>query len=43
MGVSVSSSDQIAFYGLTTAEKTNLMFYQKKVPHPISLRQNPYK
>ncbi|XP_062327619.1 putative palmitoyltransferase ZDHHC13 [Osmerus eperlanus] len=33
---------QIAFYGLTTAERTNLMFYQRKLPHPFSLRQNPY-
>lgn len=34
---------QIAFFGLTTAERTNLMFHQRKLPQPtVSLRQNPY-
>ncbi|KAM4603126.1 putative palmitoyltransferase ZDHHC13 [Polymixia lowei] len=33
---------QIAFLGLTTAERTNLMQHQKKLPQSISLRQNPY-
>uniref|UniRef100_A0A8K9WV16 Palmitoyltransferase n=1 Tax=Oncorhynchus mykiss TaxID=8022 RepID=A0A8K9WV16_ONCMY len=33
---------QIAFYGLTTAERANLMLRQRKLPQSISLRQNPY-
>uniref|UniRef100_A0A6Q2YGW5 Palmitoyltransferase n=1 Tax=Esox lucius TaxID=8010 RepID=A0A6Q2YGW5_ESOLU len=33
---------QIAFYGLTTAERANLMLRQRKLPQTISLRQNPY-
>ncbi|CAL8351601.1 unnamed protein product [Merluccius merluccius] len=32
---------QIAFLGLTTAERTNLMHHQRKLPQS-SLRQNPY-
>ncbi|KAJ3593769.1 hypothetical protein NHX12_006103 [Muraenolepis orangiensis] len=32
---------QIAFLGLTTAERVNLMNHQRKLPHS-SLRQNPY-
>lgn len=33
---------QIAFLGLTTAERTSLMFHQKKLRQSASLRQNPY-
>lgn len=33
---------QIAFLGLTTAERANLMLHQRKLPQSISLRQNPY-
>ncbi|KAM6980017.1 putative palmitoyltransferase ZDHHC13 [Aplochiton taeniatus] len=33
---------QIAFFGLTTAERTNLMHHQKKFPQSFSLRQNPH-
>uniref|UniRef100_A0A4W4HSD2 Palmitoyltransferase n=1 Tax=Electrophorus electricus TaxID=8005 RepID=A0A4W4HSD2_ELEEL len=34
---------QIAFLGLTTAERTSLMHGQKKLPNSFSLRQNPFK
>uniref|UniRef100_G3PY69 Palmitoyltransferase n=1 Tax=Gasterosteus aculeatus aculeatus TaxID=481459 RepID=G3PY69_GASAC len=33
---------QIAFLGLTTVERTNLMFNQRKHRQSVSLRQNPY-
>uniref|UniRef100_A0A668ADJ7 Palmitoyltransferase n=1 Tax=Myripristis murdjan TaxID=586833 RepID=A0A668ADJ7_9TELE len=33
---------QIAFLGLTTAERNTLMHHQRKLPQSISLRQNPY-
>ncbi|XP_078139380.1 putative palmitoyltransferase ZDHHC13 [Centroberyx gerrardi] len=33
---------QIAFLGLTTAERTSLTQHQRKLPQSISLRQNPY-
>ncbi|XP_054468147.1 putative palmitoyltransferase ZDHHC13 [Anoplopoma fimbria] len=33
---------QIAFLGLTTAERTNLTLHQRKLRQPVSLRQNPY-
>ncbi|XP_035383167.1 palmitoyltransferase ZDHHC13 isoform X1 [Electrophorus electricus] len=33
---------QIAFLGLTTAERTSLMHGQKKLPNSFSLRQNPF-
>ncbi|KAM6950189.1 putative palmitoyltransferase ZDHHC13 [Lycodopsis pacificus] len=33
---------QIAFLGLTTAERMNLMLHQKKLRQSGSLRQNPY-
>ncbi|XP_071345602.1 putative palmitoyltransferase ZDHHC13 isoform X1 [Trachinotus anak] len=33
---------QIAFLGLTTAERTNLTFHQRKLRQPVSLKQNPY-
>ncbi|XP_063044978.1 putative palmitoyltransferase ZDHHC13 [Engraulis encrasicolus] len=33
---------QVAYYGLTTAERANLMMRQRKMPQPMSLRQNPY-
>ncbi|KAL6468508.1 hypothetical protein MHYP_G00220320 [Metynnis hypsauchen] len=33
---------QIAFLGLTTAEKSSLMHSQRKLPHSFSLRQNPF-
>ncbi|XP_023262054.1 palmitoyltransferase ZDHHC13 isoform X2 [Seriola lalandi dorsalis] len=33
---------QIAFLGLTTAERTNLMSHQRKIRQPVSLKQNPY-
>lgn len=36
-------SEQVAFYGLTNAEMSNLMLRQRKLPQSISLRQNPYK
>ncbi|XP_036442144.1 putative palmitoyltransferase ZDHHC13 isoform X1 [Colossoma macropomum] len=34
---------QIAFLGLTTAERSSLMLSQRKLPHSFSLRQNPFK
>uniref|UniRef100_A0A8C2I5C9 Palmitoyltransferase n=1 Tax=Cyprinus carpio TaxID=7962 RepID=A0A8C2I5C9_CYPCA len=33
---------QIAFLGLTTAERANLMHRQRKLPQAFSLRQNPF-
>ncbi|TKS70445.1 Palmitoyltransferase ZDHHC13 [Collichthys lucidus] len=33
---------QIAFLGLTTAERTSLMLHQRKLRQSVSLRQNPY-
>uniref|UniRef100_A0A665V0U1 Palmitoyltransferase n=1 Tax=Echeneis naucrates TaxID=173247 RepID=A0A665V0U1_ECHNA len=33
---------QIAFLGLTTAERSDLSFHQMKLRQPVSLRQNPY-
>lgn len=33
---------QIAFLGLTTAERMNLMLHQRKLRQNVSLRQNPY-
>ncbi|XP_030650293.1 putative palmitoyltransferase ZDHHC13 [Chanos chanos] len=33
---------QIAFLGLTTAERSNLIFRQRKLPQAFSLRQNPF-
>lgn len=33
---------QVAFLGLTTMERTNLMMRQRKLPQAMSLRQNPY-
>uniref|UniRef100_A0A672H0N4 Palmitoyltransferase n=1 Tax=Salarias fasciatus TaxID=181472 RepID=A0A672H0N4_SALFA len=33
---------QIAFLGLTTAERTNLTLHQRKLRQNVSLRQNPY-
>ncbi|XP_016151316.1 palmitoyltransferase ZDHHC13-like [Sinocyclocheilus grahami] len=33
---------QIAFLGLTTAERANLMQRQRKLPQAFSLRQNPF-
>ncbi|XP_058484866.1 putative palmitoyltransferase ZDHHC13 [Solea solea] len=33
---------QIAFLGLTTAERTSLTLHQRKLRQPVSLRQNPY-
>ncbi|KAF7703590.1 hypothetical protein HF521_022597 [Silurus meridionalis] len=33
---------QIAFLGLTTAEKSSLLHGNRKLPHPYSLRQNPF-
>ncbi|KAJ7985728.1 hypothetical protein DPEC_G00343470 [Dallia pectoralis] len=33
---------QIAFYGLTTAERANLMLRQRTLPQTVSFRQNPY-
>ncbi|XP_068167527.1 putative palmitoyltransferase ZDHHC13 isoform X2 [Antennarius striatus] len=33
---------QIAFLGLTSAERTTLAFHQRKLRQPVSLRQNPY-
>nr|XP_033488212.1 palmitoyltransferase ZDHHC13 [Epinephelus lanceolatus] len=33
---------QIAFLGLTTAERTNLTLHQRKLRQSVSLRQNPY-
>ncbi|XP_051983975.1 putative palmitoyltransferase ZDHHC13 [Xyrauchen texanus] len=33
---------QIAFLGLTTAERVNLTFRQRKLPQSFSLRQNPF-
>ncbi|KAL1271817.1 hypothetical protein QQF64_030833 [Cirrhinus molitorella] len=33
---------QIAFLGLTTAERANLMHRQRKLPQTYSLRQNPF-
>ncbi|XP_029284597.1 putative palmitoyltransferase ZDHHC13 isoform X1 [Cottoperca gobio] len=33
---------QIAFLGLTTAERTSLMLHQRKQRQSVSLRQNPY-
>lgn len=35
--------EQIAFLGLTTAERNTLMFQQRKLKQSVSLRQNPYK
>uniref|UniRef100_A0A8C9Z186 Palmitoyltransferase n=1 Tax=Sander lucioperca TaxID=283035 RepID=A0A8C9Z186_SANLU len=34
---------QIAFLGLTTAERTSLTLHQRKLRQSVSLRQNPYK
>lgn len=36
-------SEQIAFLGLTTAERTSLTLHQRKLRQSVSLRQNPYK
>ncbi|XP_056134539.1 putative palmitoyltransferase ZDHHC13 [Lampris incognitus] len=33
---------QITFLGLTTAERSNLMHHQRKLPQSISLKHNPY-
>uniref|UniRef100_A0A7N5ZSZ1 Palmitoyltransferase n=1 Tax=Anabas testudineus TaxID=64144 RepID=A0A7N5ZSZ1_ANATE len=33
---------QIAFLGLTTAERSSLALHQRKLPQSVSLRQNPY-
>lgn len=33
---------QIAYLGLTTAERVSLLRGQRKLPHTISLRQNPF-
>ncbi|XP_041917366.1 putative palmitoyltransferase ZDHHC13 [Alosa sapidissima] len=33
---------QVAYLGLTTAERANLMMRQRKLPQAMSLRQNPY-
>lgn len=33
---------QIAFLGLTTSERANLMHRQRKLPQAVSLRQNPF-
>uniref|UniRef100_A0A7N8YPC6 Palmitoyltransferase n=1 Tax=Mastacembelus armatus TaxID=205130 RepID=A0A7N8YPC6_9TELE len=33
---------QIAFLGLTTAERTNLTLHQRRLRQSVSLRQNPY-
>ncbi|KAM9460578.1 putative palmitoyltransferase ZDHHC13 [Clarias gariepinus] len=33
---------QIAFLGLTTAERTSLLHGHRKLPHAYSLRQNPF-
>lgn len=38
-----SGSPQIAFLGLTSAERTSLTFQQRKLQQSGSLRQNPYK
>lgn len=35
--------EQIAFLGLTTAERSTLEFHQRKLRQPVSLKQNPYK
>lgn len=35
--------EQIAFLGLTSAERTTLTFQQRKLKQSVSLRQNPYK
>ncbi|XP_037553633.1 putative palmitoyltransferase ZDHHC13 [Nematolebias whitei] len=33
---------QIAFLGITTAERTTLIFQQKRMRQPVSMRQNPF-
>uniref|UniRef100_A0A1A7WRS7 Palmitoyltransferase n=1 Tax=Iconisemion striatum TaxID=60296 RepID=A0A1A7WRS7_9TELE len=34
---------QIAFLGLTTAERANLLLQHRKLRQPVSMRQNPFK
>lgn len=35
--------EQIAFLGITTAERTTLILQQKRLRQPVSMRQNPFK